>query len=50
MPGRLDVIKPGACADINVVEGDPLHDLSIMEDRSRIRLIMKNGEIFKNTF
>ena len=61
-PGKLGVIEPGAYADILIVDGNPLEDLTVLganpkwfdaEPRDRgfdtIRVIMKDGEIFKNT-
>jgi imidazolonepropionase-like amidohydrolase len=47
--GKLGTITPGAYADLLVVEGDPLADLGIMLDpRSNLKLIMKDGVIYKN--
>jgi len=61
-PGKLGVIEEGAYADIIVVDGNPLQDLSVLgaslkwfdaEPRGpsidTIRLIMKDGKIYKNT-
>jgi imidazolonepropionase-like amidohydrolase len=48
--GALGVIEPGAYADLLIVEGDPLADVSVLEDyETNIRLIMKDGKIYKNT-
>ncbi|UCG08443.1 MAG: amidohydrolase family protein [Desulfobacterales bacterium] len=48
--GPLGVIKPGAYADILLVDGNPLEDVSILGDNNKnISLIMKNGKIYKNT-
>lgn len=47
--GRVGVIKPGAFADLLVVEGDPEANLDWLEDTSNLRLILKNGRIHKNT-
>jgi len=47
--GKLGVIAPGAYADLLVVDGDPLTDLTVMTDPQRhLRLIMKGGVIYKN--
>ena len=61
-PGKLGVIEEGAYADILVVDGNPLEDLSAIGanpgwfnaeprdgDVKNIRLIMKDGKIYKNT-
>jgi imidazolonepropionase-like amidohydrolase len=46
---KLGTIAVGAYADLLVVEGDPLTDLRIMLDpRSNLKLIMKDGVIYKN--
>lgn len=47
--GPLGVIEEGAYADILLWDGDPTDDIKIIEDESKLRLIMKDGEIFKNT-
>jgi imidazolonepropionase-like amidohydrolase len=46
--GVLGVIRAGAAADLIVVDGDPLQDLSVLTDQTNIKLIMKDGRIFKN--
>lgn len=48
--GTLGVIRQGAVADILVVDGDPLEDISVLANPSQnLRLIMKDGKIYKNT-
>jgi imidazolonepropionase-like amidohydrolase len=47
MPGELGVVKPGALADLLLVAGDPLADIAILQDRSALRLIMKDGMLHK---
>jgi imidazolonepropionase-like amidohydrolase len=49
--GRPDLgeLSPGKIADVLVVDGDPLDDITILEDRDRLKLIMKQGKIFKDT-
>lgn len=47
--GPLGVIKEGAYADILLVDGNPLKDVSILGDNAKnIPLIMKDGKIYKN--
>jgi imidazolonepropionase-like amidohydrolase len=49
-PGKIGVIEEGALADILLINGDPLQDISILTDpEANLALIMKGGEIFKNT-
>src|SRR5467141_5094647 len=47
MPGKLGVIKPGALADLLLVDGDPLTDIEILENRHALRVIMKDGRFHK---
>ena len=47
MPGELGVIKPGALADLLLVDGDPLADIAILQDRHALRMIMKDGALHK---
>jgi imidazolonepropionase-like amidohydrolase len=47
MPGELGVVKAGAFADLLLVDGDPLGDIAILQDRSALRMIMKDGALHK---
>ena len=47
--GRLGVIAAGAAADLVVVDGNPLEDLSLLQSQGRhLPLIMKAGRLYKN--
>jgi imidazolonepropionase-like amidohydrolase len=46
-PGELGVVRAGALADLLLVDGDPLADISILQDRSALRVIMKDGVLHK---
>ncbi|ERI14576.1 hypothetical protein O206_21355 [Ochrobactrum sp. EGD-AQ16] len=49
-PAKLGRIEAGAYADILVLEGNPLDDISLIADPDRtMKLIMKDGRIHKNT-
>ncbi|MDC1017674.1 amidohydrolase family protein [Pseudomonadales bacterium] len=61
-PGKLGVIEEGAYADLLIVDGNPLGDLGAIgahpgwfdapprsQNVQAIRLIMKDGKIYKNT-
>ncbi len=49
-PGALGVIAEGALADLILVDGNPLEDLSLIADPDKnFALIMKDGTIYKNT-
>ncbi len=50
MEGKLGCLKPGAFADIIVVDGDPLKDLKLFQEQGRhIPVIMKGGRFHKRT-
>ncbi len=42
---EIGTLEPGKLADIIAVEGNPLKDIRILQDKKRIRMIMKEGEI-----
>ena len=46
-PGDLGVVKEGAYADLLLVEGNPLKDLSAVTDPDNLKTMMKNGKIHK---
>jgi imidazolonepropionase-like amidohydrolase len=45
--GRLGCIRPGAIADLLVVDGNPLEDISVLDGTEGIALIMKEGKFHK---
>jgi imidazolonepropionase-like amidohydrolase len=47
MAGELGMIKDGYLADILLIDGDPISDVRILQDRSRILAIMKDGKFHK---
>ena len=49
MEGRLGVVAAGACADLLVVDGDPLDDVGLFQNNGEhLAAIMKDGQFFKN--
>jgi len=49
-PGKLGVIEEGALADLILVDGDPLAELSLLAaPANKFQLIIKDGRIIKNT-
>lgn len=40
---ELGLIEPGYLADLLLIDGDPLADVRILQDRARLALIMKDG-------
>jgi imidazolonepropionase-like amidohydrolase len=48
--GKLGVIEAGALADLLLVDGNPLENLSLLEDpANKLVVIMKDGKIYKKT-
>lgn len=49
-PGKLGVVEEGALADLLLVDGDPLADITVLEDpEQNLLVIMKDGQIYKNS-
>jgi imidazolonepropionase-like amidohydrolase len=46
-PGELGVVTEGALADLLLVDGDPLTNIEILQDRGALRMIMKDGALHK---
>ena len=44
----LGTLEAGKLADIIVVDGDPLRDVTILQERGNIRVVMKGGTIYRN--
>ncbi|MGZ5527011.1 MAG: metal-dependent hydrolase family protein, partial [Methylomonas sp.] len=45
---ELGQIKPGYIADLVMVDGDPLQNLSILTEPSRIAMVMQDGTVHKH--
>ena len=45
---EVGTLREGMLADLLVVDGDPLQDVAILRDRTRLRLIVKDGVLIKN--
>ncbi len=45
---EVGILREGMRADLLVIDGDPLQDVAILQDRTRLRLIMKDGAFAKN--
>ncbi|QDJ51135.1 metal-dependent hydrolase family protein [Bordetella hinzii] len=48
-PDELGLLKEGYLADIILVDGNPIEDLRLLQDADRILMVMKDGELFKNS-
>jgi len=45
---RLGVLAPGKRADLLAVNGDPLADIAVLQDRKRLHLVVKDGWTYRN--
>jgi imidazolonepropionase-like amidohydrolase len=43
LDGRLGVVAPGMIADLLVVDGDPVADIRVLQDKRRIETVISNG-------
>ena len=46
---RIGTIEEGKLADLIVVEGDPLKDITILQKKEKIVAVMKEGQFFRRT-
>ena len=47
LDGEVGRVKDGALADLLLVDGDPLADIRILQDKKRILAVMKDGEFYR---
>ena len=45
---ELGQVRPGFLADLLLVDGNPLADVSILQDERRLRVIMKDGVLYRH--
>jgi imidazolonepropionase-like amidohydrolase len=50
MADELGLIKENYLADLLIVDGDPIEDISVLQDASRLLVIMQGGKAHKNAF
>jgi len=49
MAGEIGCIAPGACADLLLVDGNPLEDISLLAaDGQNLSVIVRDGELIRN--
>src|SRR5207248_1843731 len=49
MEDRIGTLEPGKLADLLLVDGNPLQDIRILQDRSRLALVMQGGRAMAGT-
>jgi len=42
----IGTAETGKFADLVVVDGDPLADITVLQDKERVRLVMKEGQVY----
>lgn len=48
LEGEIGCVKPGAHAELIVVDGDPLKDIALLaQDGKRLSAIVRGGEVVK---
>lgn len=47
--GQLGTVAVGAIADVLVLDGNPLDDITVLENAEALRLILRDGQFFKRT-
>ena len=48
MDKQLGTVSVGKEADMVLVDGNPLEDISILENGTGVKFVMKGGEIYSN--
>ncbi|MFN8641035.1 MAG: amidohydrolase family protein [Candidatus Binatia bacterium] len=48
LAGEIGTVEPGKRADLILVDGQPLDDVALLQDASRIHLVMRDGAILKH--
>jgi imidazolonepropionase-like amidohydrolase len=44
---QIGQVRDGALADLLLIDGDPLADIRILQDKKRILAVMKDGEFYR---
>ena len=45
--GEVGTVEPGKAADLLVIDGDPLEDISVLQNLERMPVVMKGGEFHR---
>ena len=46
MGGKLGTIEAGRLADIIAVDGDPVKDIKVLQQKKNIKIVMKEGKVY----
>ena len=47
MGDELGLVRPGFLADLLLVDGDPVRDVALLQDKERLTMIMQSGRLYK---
>ena len=45
---QIGTIEAGKIADLLVVNGDPIRDIAVLQDRAKLEVVMKNGQFIES--
>jgi imidazolonepropionase-like amidohydrolase len=48
MEEEIGTVEEGKLADLLVVDGNPLENIAVLQNKSNLKLIMKGGRAYKN--
>ncbi len=48
LAAKLGVVEKGAWADILIWNGDPTRDISLIQKEQNLKMVMKDGKVYKN--
>lgn len=46
-PNELGQVRPGYLADLLLVDGDPTEDIALLQDKRRLKVVMKDGVLHR---
>ncbi len=47
LEGKIGTLEKGKLADLIVVDGDPLEDITLLQKQEKIKIILKEGQFYK---
>jgi imidazolonepropionase-like amidohydrolase len=48
LEGEIGTVTPGQRADLVAVDGNPLQNITVLQDMKRIKLVLKGGDVCVN--
>jgi imidazolonepropionase-like amidohydrolase len=49
LSSQVGTIEPGKLADLIVVEGDPVRDITLLQKKENLVIVMKDGRFHKRS-